>query len=269
MAISYPVGPTTVPANLTRPPATYNRRAWLAVGGLLLFVALYALLTGWLGWTAYRLIHSAVQGGGDAFVGVVVGIGAAFLTVFMVKSLFFIKRGQVGDAALEVKAADQPELFAFLHRLADEAGAPRPHRVFLSPRVNASVWYDLSLVNLVFPSKKNLEIGLGLVNVLTLGELKAVLAHEFGHFTQASMAVGRWLYVAQQIAAGIVARRDKLDELVDRLSRIDIRIAWVGWLLRLIIWAIRSLVDSFFSLALRTQRALSREMEFHADLVAV
>jgi len=70
--------------------------------------------------------------------------------------------------------------------------------------VNASVSYDLSLINFIIPSKKNLEIGLGLVNVLTVCELTAVLAHEFGHFTQRSMAVGRWLYIAQQIAGQIV-----------------------------------------------------------------
>lgn len=269
MAIPYPAGPTSVPPNLTQPPASYGRRVWLALGGLLLFVALYVLLTGWLGWTSYRLLSAAVQGGGDAIVGALVGVGAAFLTVFMVKGLFFMKQGHNDTTELELTAAQQPELFAFLHKLADEAGAPRPHRVFVSPRVNASVSYDLTLLNLVLPSKKNLEIGLGLVNVLTLGELKAVLAHEFGHFTQRSMAVGRWLYMAQQIAGHIVARRDKLDAFVVGLSRVDVRFAWVGWLLSLVIWAIRSLVDSFFSLALRLQRALSRDMEMHADLVAV
>ena len=269
MAISYPVGPTAVPDTLTQPPATYRRRVWMALGGLLLFVALYVLLTGWLGWTAYRLINAAIEGGGDAFWGALVGACAAFLTVFMVKGLFFMERGRNDESELEVTQAEEPELFAFLHRLADDAKAPRPHRVFLSPRVNASVSYDISLLNLIFPSKKNLEIGLGLVNVLTLGELKAVLAHEFGHFAQRSMAVGRWVFMAQQIAGHIVASRGRLDNFVIRLSNLDLRIAWIGWALSLIIWAIRSMVDSVFSLALRMQRALSREMEMHADLVAV
>lgn len=196
------------------------------------------------------------------------GLGSAFLAVFMLKALFFVRHGE-GDDGLEVTPADQPELFAFLHKLADRAGAPRPHRVFLSARVNAAVFYDLSLLNLVFPSRKNLEIGLGLVNALTLGELRAVLAHEFGHFAQRSMAVGRWVYVAQQIAGHLVARRDKLDDFLAALSRFDIRLAWVGWLLNLIVWSIRSLVDSAFQLVLLMQRALSREMEMNADLVAV
>ena len=118
--------------------------------------------------------------------------------------------------------------------MADEIGAPKPHRVFLTSEVNAAVFYDLSLLNLIFPSKKNLIIGLGLVNVLTLSELKAVLAHEFGHFAQNSMMVGRWVYVAQQIIAHMVHVRDWLDGIVNFISSIDIRIAWVGWLLSLI-----------------------------------
>jgi hypothetical protein len=77
---------------------------------------------------------------------------------------------------IELERPDQPGLFAFLDRVADEAGAPRLHKVFLSNRVNAAVFYDLSLVNLVFPSRKNLETGLGLVNMLNLGEFKAVCA---------------------------------------------------------------------------------------------
>src|SRR5262245_40923141 len=83
------------------------------------------------------------------------------------------------------------------------------------------------------------------------------------------MAVGRWVYVAQQIAAHLVARRDKLDDFLVGLSNIDLRVAWIGWILRLIVWSIRSLVESAFSVVVLMQRALSREMEMNADLVAV
>ena len=186
----------------------------------------------------------------------------------MLKALFFIQhRFDVED--IEITRQDQPQLFDFIDRLADEARAPRAHKVYLSARVNAAVFYDLSLLNLIIPSKKNLEIGLGLVNVVTLGELKAVLAHEFGHFAQRSMAVGRWVYISQQIAGHIVARRDALDKLLQQLSRLDLRIAWVGWMLSIIVWSIRSMMDVLFRGVLLAQRALSRQMEFQADLVAV
>jgi len=34
------------------------------------------------------------------------------------------------------------------------------------------------------PVKKNLQIGMALVNSVTVTEFKAILAHEFGHFSQ-------------------------------------------------------------------------------------
>lgn len=263
-----PAGPAAIPADLTKPTSAYRNRAWLAMGGLAAFVALYAALTGWFAWTAYRLLVVVFAGGDDALWSFIGGVCAAFLAIFMLKALFFVKHGE-GSEHMEVTADEQPRLFAFLHKLADDAGAPRPHRVYLSGRVNAAVFYDLSIVNLLFPSKKNLEIGLALVNVLSLGEMKAVLAHEFGHFAQRTMAVGRWVYVAQQIAGAIIAKRDMLDTFLQRLSRIDVRIAWIGWILALTVWSIRSVMETVFRGVLLALHALSREMELQADLVAV
>ena len=263
----YPAGPGSVPADLTRPTRAYRTHAWLAMAGLTLFVLLYLALASWFTWTAYRLFASLAHGG-DPLWTFVAGVCSAFLAVFMWKALVFIKHRHAIDD-IEVTATEQPRLFDFINRLADEAGAPRAHRVFLSPRVNAAVFYDLSVINLLLPSRKNLEIGLGLVNAVSLGELKAVLAHEFGHFGQRSMAVGRWVYVAQQIAGHIIAKRDALDSFLRGLSRFDLRIAWVGWLLSLIVWSIRSLMETVFRIVVLAQRALSREMELQADLVAV
>jgi len=263
----YPAGPNAVPAGFTRNTSRYHLHAWLALGGLALFVILYLCLAGWFTWAAYRLLVGATNGG-NTFWRFVGGLGAGFLAIFMWKALFFFQRHK-GSNDIEVTAEEQPRLFEFINRLADEAGAPRAHRVFLSARVNAAVFYDLTILNLIFPSRKNLEIGLGLVNSLSLGELKAVLAHEFGHFAQRSMAVGRWVYVAQQIAAGIISKRDALDGFLRGLSRFDLRIAWVGWLLSTIVWSIRSVMETVFRIVVLAQRALSREMELQADLVAV
>jgi len=232
------------------------------------FVAAYVALSGWFVWTALRNLAAVVIGRDDAVWAAVGGGAAAYLAVFMLKALFFVKHSyEIND--IEITPQQEPRLFAFLNRLADEAKAPRAHRVFLSPLVNAAVFYDLSILNLILPSKKNLEIGLGLVNVLNMGEFKAVLAHEFGHFAQRSMAVGRWVYIAQQIAGHIITTRDALDSFLSRLSRFDFRVAWIGWLLSLIVWSIRSVMVTFFHLVILAQRALSREMEFQADLVSV
>jgi Zn-dependent protease with chaperone function len=262
----YPEGPTDVPVAFTRPTSAYKRQAWFAVGALLLFFTLYLALTAWFVVTGIDQL--ARMGDEHGFVSVIAGGCSLFLAFFMIKALFFIKKG-VRSGGMEVTREEQPRLFEFLNRIADETGAPRPHKVFLTARVNAAVFYDLSLINLLLPSRKNLEIGLGLVNTLNLGEFKAVCAHEFGHFAQRSMAVGRWVYTTQQIASHIVGRRDALDGFLRRLSRSDFRIAWVGWLLGAVIWALRAVVDAVFRLVVIAQRALSREMEMQADLVAV
>ena len=268
MELKYPAGPQAYPEELIKATSSYKRHAWIALLALLGFVAFYFSLSGWFAWKAYALIRASLQAPHQALWLFLGGVASGFVALFMLKAIWFVKRSNMSDLT-EITKDEQPELFAFLYRLADEARAPRPRKVFLSARVNAAVFYDLSLLNLIFPSRKNLEIGLPLVNVLNASEFKAVLAHEFGHFAQRSMAVGRWVYVAQQIAGHVVAKRDSLDGFLRSLSSFDIRVAWVGWILSLVVWAIRSVVDTFFKLVLAAERALSREMEFQADKVSV
>ena len=264
----YPPGPSAVPPDLSKPTRAYRRHAWLACLGLSGFVALYGLSCFWCARTAYRCFAGIGAGSDKAVARLLAGVVATILAVFLVRALFGVARALKPDA-IEITAQDEPALFDFISRLADDTGAPRPHRVFLSPGVNAAVFYDLSILNLLLPSRKNLEIGLGLANALHLSEFKAVLAHEMGHFAQRSMAVGRWVYVSQQIAGNLVARRDWFDRALGALSSTDIRIAWLGWLSRLIVWSLRALLDTAFQLVIVAQRALAREMEFQADLVAV
>lgn len=264
----FPPSPTSVPAGLTAPSKAYKRHAWLAMGGLLAFVGLYLGLTGYLAWSVWRLLGNALLHGGNVVGAALLSLPALFFLAFLLRGLFVVKHS-ADPTLVEITPQDQPTLFAFLYKLADETGAPRPHKVFLSGRVNAGVFYDLSFWNLVFPSRKNLELGLGLVNTLTLDELKAVLAHEYGHFAQRTMAVGRWVYISQQIAGHIVMSRSIFDRFLSGVSRIDIRVAWIGWILRLFVWAIRAVLDTAFRLVVLAHRALGREMEFNADRVAV
>ena len=268
MDFPYPPAPAQVPPGLTRPSASYQRHAWAATAGLIAFLALYFGLVAWLGRLAWSLVEAFQDGSQVAFSRVLLAFPAIFLVVVLVRGLFRVRRNHPPDL-LEVQADEHPELVAFLHQVARDAGAPLPRKIYLSPRVNAAVFYDLGLWNLIVPTHKNLEVGLGLVNQLSLDEFKAVIAHEFGHFSQRTMRVGIWVYLTRQFVGDLLSRRDGFDRFLDGLSRVDIRIAWIGWGMRLLIWSIRSIMDTAFRGVILLERALSRQMEFQADLVSV
>ena len=175
-----PPRPSLVPPDLTAPTRAFRVRAWTASVALIAFAAVYLALTYWFGALIYRFLRGGIHG--SLLLGILESVPPALLLFVLVRGLLAMKRGMDLGSLLEVFPESEPALFAFLHEMADRIRAPRPHRVFLAPEVNAAVFYDLGFVNLLFPSKKNLLIGLGLLNLLTLSELSAVLAHEFGHF---------------------------------------------------------------------------------------
>src|SRR5260370_8152089 len=96
--------PAPLPAQLPQPSPAYKRRVWLAGAGLVLFLALYFLLAGWFLFTAYRLTLGAEA---PAFSGYAVGICALFFAVFMLKPIFFLRRGCL-HGALVLTPAHQP-----------------------------------------------------------------------------------------------------------------------------------------------------------------
>ncbi len=261
-------GPQGISENITKATTAFKWKVFFAMLGLLFFFLIYFGLIYWFISEGLN-IFSYLQGDVDnPFYYVIAGLSLFVLALFMVKSLVsFSKRTK--NPYREISVQDEPELVAFIHATADEVGAPKPHKIYISDRVNASVSYDLSLLNILIPSKKNLEIGMGLVNVVNLSEFKAILAHEFGHFAQRSMLLGRYVYVAHQIAWRLVNKRDALDKGLAVLSSIDLRIAWIGWILSIIVWSIRAFIEVLFSIVVVSERALSREMEYQADKVAV
>ncbi|MDH0673584.1 MULTISPECIES: hypothetical protein [unclassified Empedobacter] len=63
---------------------------------------------------------------------------------------------------IEIFETDQPELFKLIKATADKVGTKHPKKVFIIDDVNAYVSYSNNLQSLVFPTRKNLSIGVGL-----------------------------------------------------------------------------------------------------------
>lgn len=199
------------------------------------------------------------------------GVGLASLGVFVLIFLlkFIFKSHKVDRSNLiEINARQEPELFKMIREIVESVGTSFPKRVYLSSEVNAAVFYDSSFWSMFFPVKKNLLIGLGLVNTVTREELKAILSHEFGHFSQRSMKVGSYVYNVNQVIFNMLFENESYKSLVQRWANANwvfsIFIAVAVTINEGIQWILRKL----YVVVNKSYLGLSREMEFHADEIA-
>jgi Zn-dependent protease with chaperone function len=205
------------------------------------------------------------------FLTLVMGIGLVacgiMVFVFLVKFLFARSKTDNSDS-IEITAGDHPVLFETIYALAQETGTPRPRRIFLSADVNACVFYNSSFWSMFLPVRKNLKIGLGLVNAVNVSELKAVIAHEFGHFSQRSMKVGSWVYLVNKIIYDMLHNNKGYAESLGAIGSIHGIVAIFVHLTIQVVRGIQWILQQVFKLVNKSYLGLSRQMEFHADLVA-
>lgn len=270
----YPASPVAVPEGLTQVSSSYKRNVRNVLLSITFFAVVYLLLVlvalG-LAWVVFRHFIPLVLAF-PHWITIVAGLGMAALCVmvlaFMVRFIFKFTKNE-NPYRVEVTEEEQPLLFAFIRKVCEETKAPFPHKIYLSPGINAAVFYNSSFFSLFLPVKKNLEIGLGLVNSINLSEFKAVIAHEFGHFSQRSMKLGSYTYMANKVVYDLVFTRDKWDELLDDWARVNSFIAWFAVFTHWIVNGAKWVLFKTYNIVNIRYMALSREMEFHADSVAV
>lgn len=205
------------------------------------------------------------------FITLALGVGLASLGILILIFLLkFIFKSHKTDRShlLEIKEEQEPELFKIIRDIVDEVGTSFPKKVYLSSEVNASVFYDSSFWSMFLPVRKNLLIGLGLVNSITKEELKAILSHEFGHFSQKTMKVGSYVYNVNQVIFNMLFDNESYDELVKKWADVSgyflIFVIVAGKINEGIQWILRKL----YIVVNKNYLGLSREMEFHADEIA-
>ena len=199
------------------------------------------------------------------------GIGLASLGFLVLAFLFkFIFKKHTVDRShlTEITQETEPKLFQFIQEIVDEVGTKFPKKVYISSEVNAGVFYDSSFWSMFFPIRKNLQIGLGLVNTITEQEFKAILAHEFGHFSQKSMKVGSYVYNVNQVIFNMLYDNDSYDENMRTWANISGYFSIFVIIAVKIIHGIQWVLKKMYDIININYLALSREMEFHADEVA-
>jgi Zn-dependent protease with chaperone function len=253
--------------------SNFKKMTSKAVFAIALFIVVYIFLL----ISAIVLTILCVAGGFALIVAkpmvitIGLGIGLAslgfFVLIFLFKFLF--KQHKIDRShLLEISQSQEPKLFKLIEEIVNEVKTDFPKKIYLSGDVNACVFYDSSFWSMIFPIRKNLQIGIGLVNTISKQEFKAILAHEFGHFSQRSMKVGSYVYNVNQVIYNLLYDNESFDIMIQKWANISgyfsIFVILAVKIIESIQWILRKMYD-FVNLS---YMALSREMEFHADEVA-
>jgi Zn-dependent protease with chaperone function len=190
--------------SILKPNNEYKNEAIKVTASILFFAIIYltlvflaVVLAGFVSFIGIRIILFKPM-----FITIMLGfglIGLGLMVIFFLIKFIFTSRKIDRSGYREIKREEFPELFGYIENIAAETKTPFPKKIYLSQDVNASVFYDSSFLSMFFPVRKNLLIGLGFVNSVNLSEFKAVIAHEFGHFSQHSMRLGSYVFNTNKI----------------------------------------------------------------------
>lgn len=273
MRFQYPPSPEFVSAEKLNPSAAFKKQVVKVIFAIILFFIVYILLivAAIVLAIACCYIGIKIMTAVANFMALIAGLGLIALGIsvifFLVKFMFAVTKN-VNPSRIQITKEEQPELFEFIKRLSVETKTPFPKRIFISPDVNASVFYNSSFWSMLFPVRKNLEIGLGLVNSINISELKAVIAHEFGHFSQRSMKLGSFTYNVNKIIYDMLYNNNSYTKFLNAWARLHRVLNLFARITVKIAQGIQYILRKMYAIINRSYFGLSREMEFHADAVA-
>lgn len=244
-----------------------------AMLSILLFLLVYILLvvaavglTFLLGWGGIMLVALRPS---VLTIGLGLGMTGAGVLILIFLLKFIFKRHIVDRSHLtEIRPEQQPQLFAFISEIVDEVHTKFPKKVYLSADVNASVFYDSGFWSMFLPVKKNLHIGIGLVNTVSVNEFRAILAHEFGHFSQRSMKVGSYVYNVNQVIYNMLYDNASYENLANRWGGLSWYFSIFVTAAVKVLQGVQAILRKVYEVVNLSYLGLSREMEFHADEVA-
>ncbi|MER5204656.1 M48 family metallopeptidase [Streptomyces sp. NPDC002825] len=150
-------------------------RALVLLAGFHLLGLVLLVLLGALDWVAWRWAPAvwALKMYALSFV----------LAVPVVRGMLMLRTPRdEGVAGVPVTEADEPRLWAAVRELAGLVGTRAPDEIRLTADMNAAVTEDARLLGLLGGTRR-LYLGLPLVAGLSEAGLRAVLAHELGHYT--------------------------------------------------------------------------------------
>ncbi len=208
-------------------------RALLALALMVGFYILALGISGGLLWVAYADFALTNRVHPKIIVGCVFLAGAVLWSIIP-------RMDRFEPPGLKLDSVRHPKLFAEIERVAKATKQEMPAEVYLVGDVNAWVAQRGGVMG--FFSHRVMGLGLPLLQLLTVSELRAVLAHEFGHYYGGDTRLGPWIYKT----------RSAIGRTISTLGD--------SWLQKPFLW--------YGNGFLRVSHAVSRRQEFSADALA-
>lgn len=223
----------------TTEPSPSASLAGRAVVALLLLVGFYALAIGIAGGLLGLVYLMVTSGGRVPLKLLLIAVVAAGVILWSI--LPRIDEFEPPGPRLEPDR--HPRLFAALRKVAEATGQPIPAEVYLVHDLNAWVSSRGGVMGL--GSRRIMGLGLPLLQILSVAELKAVLAHELGHYHGGDVKLGPWIYQTRAAIGRTIMTLRQAESTVMHLP-----FEWYG------------------SMFLRVTHGISRHQEFQADALA-
>jgi Zn-dependent protease with chaperone function len=180
-------------------------------------------------------------------------IAGALVSVALMRSLVPLRNdGQVPGLLLD--RANHPRLFAEIEDIATALDQPVPQEVYLIGHPNAWVTDRGRIAGV--ERRRVMGLGLPLLAVLNVSQMRAVLAHEFAHFYSGDTKLVPWLYRAQ---TAMIRSFENMGTVGRAMYVIWMQMVHVA-VLRVLRW--------YWLLFLRGIRLVSRRQESRADELA-
>lgn len=126
-----------------------------------------------------------------ALIVIVFGTAIAIIIGFYFL-LFPPRRKPIG---IELTKTDEPKLWGLVHEVAKSVGAKPVNKIVATPFPGIGVYLNGNFISTLFGGgERVLEIGFSSIYNLKIGEFKAILAHEYGHFSNKDTQWGSFTY---------------------------------------------------------------------------
>lgn len=163
-------------------------RALVLLAGFYLMGAVLLAAMALLDWLLVTRLFTA---GAAWFEGTVLTV-TVLLAVAILRGMYaFLRAGRLGPVphGVAITQQEQPELWEQVRAAAEVTGERPPDELYLVAEVNAGVAEQSRLLGLL-PGRRRMLLGLPLLAGMTVPRLRAVLAHEFGHYGHLGTRLG-------------------------------------------------------------------------------